>query len=744
MSCLWYDKPADIWEEALPVGNGRLGAMIYGRVINEEIQLNEETIWYGSSMERTNPDALKNLPEIRRLIFEGKILEAEKLAKRTLSGCPESMRPYQTAGALLIEFYGICNNVTDYRRELDLEKSCSFVSFEAGDTRYERKIFCSEANNAVVVKLTAEGSKKLSFDAVLRRERFFDKVTANNNDGITMCGNLGKGGSDFAVNVSAYSEDGKVEVIGERLSVNDASEAVLIISIQTTFRNPNQSTDDLSKLTYLNSQKAISEGENSLYMKHFDFYQSLYGRVSLDLGNLDFTAKPTDLMLGNISEDDGSFAKLCFDYGRYLLISCSQEGTYPANLQGIWNKDMTPPWDSKYTVNINMQMNYWPSEVCNLSECHMPLLEFIKVIAPRGRKVASDMYGCRGFVCHHNTDIYGDCAPQDIWIPGTYWVMGAAWLCTHIMTHYEYTNDIGFLKEYYPYMRESALFFVDFLVEKDGFYVTCPSCSPENTYRLPDGTEGCLCYGSAMDNQILRDLFTDCLKVEEILGINDSLSDDFRRILNKLIPTRTASDGSIMEWPEEYEEVEPGHRHISHLYGLFPSEQINMDDTPELTTAAARTLGKRLASGGGHTGWSRAWILNFYAQLRDGEACYDNLNLFFKQSLYPNLFDKHPPFQIDGNFGVTSAIANMLVKSYADRTVILPSLPSKWTKGSVKGLKLKGNGVINLSWEEGFLVSADITFSDDRTIDLIYGSHKITETFKKDVLKTITSSMFGF
>lgn len=472
-------------------------------------------------------------------------------------------------------------------------------------------------------------------------------------------------------------------------------------------------------------ESACALDYDSLLAVHEADYKSLFGKCELTLeGAEQYDSVPTDeriLQAGEGKADIG-LSKLFFDFGRYLLISCSREGDLAANLQGIWNKDMTPPWDCKFTININTEMNYWLAENLNLSSCHMPLFALIEKMVKNGRRVAREMYGCRGFVCHHNTDIHGDCAPQDLWIPGTYWVMGAAWMCTHQWTHYQYTKDVEFLQKQFPIMCEAALFFLDFLVEKDGYLVTCPSVSPENTFVLPGGEKGANSYGVTMDNQILRDLFAQCVASLQELEKADALTGEVLEALkeaeitdvhgfmaqveaakNRLKETCIGSDGRILEWQQEFEEWEPGHRHVSHLYGMHPSEQITMDETPDLAAAARKTLEYRLSHGGGHTGWSRAWIINHYAKLWDGETAYHHIEQLFANSTYPNMFDKHPPFQIDGNFGAAAGMGEMLLQSSDKRIVLLPALPSAWEKGSVRGMRVKGNASVDLSWEKGRL-----------------------------------------
>lgn len=784
MSRLWYKQPAAQWEEALPLGNGRLGAMVFGGVQSERIQLNEESIWYGGPVHRRNPDAVRYLPMIRKALLDGRIAAAEKMMVRGLSGCPVSMHPYQPLGDITLRFDGK-GEVANYRRTLDLETAVARVEYTQNGVAYTREAFISAPDDCMVIRIRGDKPGSVSFDAVLTRSeingfqqsgRYYDGVGKRSQREIFLHGNLGRGGYEFAMNLRAKAKGGSVRVIGETLCIEKADEVLLIFTADCTYHctagekeryikraavEPLEIDGEgltAAEIQELKAQQGLQEllqarikarldaAENYSYdmllVCHQEDYRSYFGRVSLSIhgdaaDDAAAEALPTDERLQRLEKGgtDVPMAGLYFDFGRYLLISCSRPGTLAAPLQGLWNQDYAPAWDAKYTVNINTQMNYWPTEVCALSECHEPLFDLIENMRKSGRETAREMYGCRGFVCHHNTDIRGDTDVQDAWLPGSYWVMGAAWLCTHLWTHYEYTGDKNFLRRAFPVMSEAALFFLDFLIEVDGHLMTCPSTSPENTYILPNGEQGANGAGTTMDNQILRDLFTQCLDAakeldtEEISGLLEEIDvwdarkflSDIEDALSRLLPTRIGSDGRILEWREEYEEAEPGHRHISHLYGLHPSSQITPDGTPELAAAARKTLEHRLSFGGGHTGWSRAWIINHYAKLWDGEAAYENLCELFGRSTYPNLFDKHPPFQIDGNFGGTAAIASMLVQSSKDRVLLLPALPEKWKSGSARGLRIVGNAAVSLAWADGKLVRCTIKADSDFKAPVYYG-----------------------
>jgi alpha-L-fucosidase 2 len=702
--------------------------MVFGGTKKERIALNQDSIWYGGPVDRINPDAKPHLDEIRKLIREEKIPEAEKLLRYCFSGTPQSERPYQPLGNVELTFYrdGQSEGDDGYRRELNLDEGMVQEKYDAGQTRIRKEYLASYPHGVIVIHMKAENGT-ISLDALLTRGRFYDHAGKLDDRTIYMDGTLGKGGVSFLAALRAETVGGHTEIMGEHLLVREAKELTFFISCETSFYEKDWEQAVRNRLDC-----ACRDGYNKIRERHIEDYRSLYGRVTLEISEndtegSDISDVPIDRRLEEGKERgfDGSFAALYFQYGRYLLLSCSRPGSLPANLQGIWNEDMQPAWDSKFTININTEMNYWPAEICNLSECHLPLFGHLRRMWENGKKTAEEMYGCRGFVAHHNTDIWGDCAPQDIYIPATYWVMGGAWLCTHIWLHYSYTKDEAFLRQMYPILRDAVLFFHDYLVEEDGEFVTIPSVSPENTYILPDKVRGCVCAGASMDIQILRDLFDDFLKASKVLEIEEEAVLTTMEIQKKLPKTKIGKYGQIMEWRKDYEEAAPGHRHISQLYALCPSHQITPDKTPKLAEAADKTLERRLAYGGGHTGWSCAWIVNFYERLGNAEAAWQNLNRLWSCSTFPNLMDNHPRkdgyvFQIDGNLGATAAIAEMLVQSDEDRVILLPALPKQWKNGKVTGLVVCGGAILSMEWKNGELASYSLKSENKTEITVFY------------------------
>lgn len=734
---LWYRAPAEEWVQALPVGNGRIGAMVFGGVSLERLALNEDTFFAGGPYNPINPEAKAALPEVRKLIFAGRYAEAQAYANAHVMARPLKQMSYQPIGDVLLNMFGL-ENVSDYVRELDLNEAITRTWFTSEQTQFVREVFVSAPDQVIVMRIAANRPGRIQAALSLTSPQIA-AVSHENDDVLVMSGtgpaeNGIVGKAAFQVRLSITQRGGSRTVGDASINIAGADEVIVRVALATNYKRFDDVSGEPGAITRKHIQSASREYAE-LKQRHIEDYSNLFRRVSLDLAGDNAAFTPTDERIRKSGYTvDPSLAALYFQYGRYLLISSSRPGTQPANLQGIWNERPHPPWESKWTININTEMNYWPADLTGLPECVEPLLRMTQELAITGAQVARDMYGARGWVAHHNTDLWRAAAPVDGAQWGL-WPMGGVWLLQNLWDHWQFTRDRAFLNEIYPLMKGAAEFFFDTLQEnpKDGSLVTVPSLSPENVHPF----NASLCAGPAMDRQLLRDLFGHCTAASRLLNVDAEFRQRCDTTRARLAPDRVGKAGQLQEWLEDWDMDAPElrHRHVSHLYGVYPSDQITVEETPDLAKAAQRSLEIR---GDEATGWGLGWRLNLWARFKQGDHAHAVLKMLLApERTYPNMFDAHPPFQIDGNFGGAAGIAEMLLQSHRGRIQLLPALPRAWSHGKVTGLRARGGFVVDMRWSDGALQDVSIVSIAGEPATLEYNGQRLDLSLRRNERRTL-------